>query len=160
MLCFNVLKFKGNDLDSYKKYVCKKQYSMKNHSNIENEVDKNEIGHEVFCPVNATINLLSGKWKMKILWELHSGVKRFGQLMETIPKVTPAVLSMKLQALIGEGIVSKKVYSEIPPKVEYELTTTGRSLISVICAMEAWGIDYLKSANVSHNKECLWNRLV
>ncbi len=132
---------------------------MKNHSIIDSQRNIIENESEKFCPVITTIDVLTGKWKMRILWELRYGVKRFGQLKEAMQKVTPAVLSTQLQALVGEGIISRSVYAEVPPKVEYELTDTGRSLISVICAMETWGINYVKTAGASHSSECLWNEL-
>jgi DNA-binding HxlR family transcriptional regulator len=132
---------------------------MKNHSIIDNQRNIIENKTEKFCPVISTIDVLTGKWKMRILWELRYGVKRFGQLKDDMQKVTPAVLSTQLQALVTEGIISRSVYAEIPPKVEYELTETGRSLIAVICAMETWGINYGKFSGVSHNRECLWNEL-
>lgn len=132
---------------------------MKKHSIIDNETDKIAVTDN-FCPVNATIVVLSGKWKMRILWELQSGTKRFGQLKEAMPKVTPAVLSTQLQSLTNEGIISRQVFAEIPPKVEYQLTSMGRSLLAVLCTMELWGIEYIKSANLYPNTECLWNNFV
>ncbi|WP_259065193.1 winged helix-turn-helix transcriptional regulator [Mucilaginibacter sp. X4EP1] len=133
---------------------------MKNHSIVDSQPDKLKTGSKKFCPVNATIGVLSGKWKMRILWELQSGVKRFGQLQEAMPKITPAVLSTQLQTLTTGGIISRQIYTEIPPKVEYELTGIGRSLVAVICAMETWGIDYIENSDSSYDSECLWNDLI
>ncbi|MFC0516615.1 winged helix-turn-helix transcriptional regulator [Mucilaginibacter angelicae] len=132
---------------------------MKNHSIADIQRDKMQAASEKFCPVIATIDVLSGKWKMPILWELYHGVKRFGELKEAMPKVTPGVLSTQLQALASEGIIRRELYAEVPPKVEYSLTANGRALVSVICAMEEWGIDYLKNANSAFNPDCLWTNV-
>ena len=132
---------------------------MKKHSIADIQQNKIHEASEKGCPVNATIEVLSGKWKMPILWELRHGVKRFGELKEAMPKVTPGVLSTKLQELTSEGIIRRELYAEVPPKVEYSLTAYGRSLVSVICAMEDWGIDYLRSTNSSHRTDCLWNSM-
>jgi DNA-binding HxlR family transcriptional regulator len=130
---------------------------MKNNTNIHSQQDKMQPDSKKFCPVNATITVLSGKWKMRILWELRSGVKRFGELREAMSGVTPAVLSAQLQSLTTQGIVSRQVYAEIPPKVEYELTGVGKTLIAVICTMETWGIEYIENSNSLYNNDCLWN---
>jgi DNA-binding HxlR family transcriptional regulator len=130
---------------------------MKNHSNVHFQSNKMKSEAKTFCPVNATITVLSGKWKMRILWELRSGIKRFGELREAMPMITPAVLSTQLQSLTTHGIISRQVYAEIPPKVEYELTDVGKSLIAVICTMETWGIEYSENSNSFYNNDCLWS---
>lgn len=133
---------------------------MKNHSIIHNQQDKIVPGVQKKCPVNATIAVLAGKWKMRILWELRFDIKRFGQLKEAMPGVTPAVLSTQLLTLANEGIITRHVYAEIPPRVEYELTEIGRSLITVICAMESWGVGYVQNSGDSYDNGCLWNEII
>ena len=130
---------------------------MKNHSIIESQPTNFNPEAKKFCPVTTTINVLSGKWKMQILWELRSGVKRFGQIKDAIDEVTPAVLSKQLQSLTDEGIISRQVFAEVPPKAEYQLTDSGKALIDVICTIETWGVNQSKSVGSLLNNNCLWN---
>ncbi|MCI5615467.1 MAG: helix-turn-helix transcriptional regulator [Clostridia bacterium] len=94
------------------------------------------------CPVETTLMLIGDKWKVLILRELMSGTKRFGQLKKVIGHVTQKVLTAQLRDMEGKGLLTRKVYAEVPPRVEYTLTETGYSLRPVLDSMVAWGTDY------------------
>ena len=94
------------------------------------------------CPVETTLMLIGDKWKVLILRELMSGTKRFGQLKKAIGHVTQKVLTAQLRDMEGKGLLTRKVYAEVPPRVEYTLTETGYSLRPVLDPMVAWGTDY------------------
>lgn len=99
------------------------------------------------CPVEATLNLIGGKYKALILWHLSDGTLRFSELRSRIPKATPKMLTQQLRELETQELVHREVYPVIPPKVEYSLTATGRSLMPILVAMRDWGADYLRSKN-------------
>lgn len=95
------------------------------------------------CPVEATVSVLSGKWKPQILFHLLRGTRRFGELRKRLPQITPQLLSIHLRDLERAGVVSRHVYAEIPPRVEYSLTEFGRSLEPILLMMVQWGEHYL-----------------
>ena len=97
------------------------------------------------CPVAATLELIGGKYKALILWHLSDGILRFSELRSRIPKATPKMLTQQLRELENQNLVHREVYPVIPPKVEYSLTATGRSLMPVLVVMRDWGADYLRS---------------
>ena len=94
------------------------------------------------CPVETTLMLIGDKWKVLILRDLMPGTKRFGELKKSIGTVSQKVLTAQLREMEAQGLVSRKVYAEVPPRVEYTLTETGYSLKSVLDAMWAWGEEY------------------
>ena len=94
------------------------------------------------CPVETTLMLIGDKWKVLILRDLMPGTKRFGELKKSIGTVSQKVLTAQLREMEAQGLVSRKVYAEVPPRVEYTLTETGCSLKPVLDAMWAWGEDY------------------
>ena len=94
------------------------------------------------CPVETTLMLIGDKWKVLILRDLMPGTKRFGELKKSIGNVSQKVLTAQLRDMEDKGLVSRKVYAEVPPRVEYTLTETGESLRPVIVAMFDWGMDY------------------
>lgn len=96
------------------------------------------------CPVEATLDLIGGKYKALILWHLSQGKLRFSQLRQAIKNATPKMLTQQLRELEANDLVHREVYPVIPPKVEYSLTETGRSLMPVLVAMRDWGADYLR----------------
>lgn len=96
------------------------------------------------CPVEATLDLIGGKYKALILWHLADGKLRFSELRDRIKKATPKMLTQQLRELEAQNIVHREVYPVIPPKVEYSLTETGRSLMPILVAMRNWGADYLR----------------
>ena len=97
------------------------------------------------CPVEATIELIGGKYKSVILWHLTDGVKRFGELKRLLPRATEKMLAQQLRDLERDGLIIRTVYPVVPPKVEYSLSDLGRTIIPVLDAMCGWGEGYLAS---------------
>lgn len=96
------------------------------------------------CPVEATLDVIGGKWKGVILFHLIDDKKRFNQLRSLMPGITQRMLSLQLRELENDGVIHREVYPEIPPKVEYSLTEFGRTLEPIILAMKDWGENYKK----------------
>lgn len=96
------------------------------------------------CPVETTLTLISDKWKVLILRDLLTGTKRFGELRKSIGTVSQKVLTSQLRQMKESGLLTRKVYAEVPPRVEYPLTELGYSLKPIMDAMWAWGENYKK----------------
>ena len=94
------------------------------------------------CPVETTLMLIGDKWKVLILRDLMDGTKRFGELKKSIGTVSQKVLTAQLRDMEEKGLLKRKVYAEVPPRVEYTLTETGYSLKLILDSMWAWGADY------------------
>lgn len=94
---------------------------------------------ESACPVLATLEVIGGKWKPAILWEMTNGTLRFGQLRRAVPGITQKMLTQQLRELERDGIIWRKVYAEVPPRVEYGVTSYGQTLCPVLNAMAVWG---------------------
>ncbi|MEE0682659.1 MAG: winged helix-turn-helix transcriptional regulator [Candidatus Gastranaerophilaceae bacterium] len=94
------------------------------------------------CPVETTLMLIGDKWKVLILRDLMAGKKRFGELKKSIGSVTQKVLTAQLRDMEEKGLVNRKVYAEVPPRVEYTLTELGYSLKPILDAMWDWGEGY------------------
>ena len=94
------------------------------------------------CPVETTLMLISDRWKVLIIRELLDGTKRFGEIKKSIGNVSQKVLTANLRSMENSGLLTRKVYPEVPPRVEYTLTETGYSLKPVLDAMVAWGTEY------------------
>ncbi len=99
------------------------------------------------CPVEITLMLIGDKWKVLILRDLMPGTKRFGELKKSIGNVSQKVLTAQLRDMEEKGLISRKVYAEVPPRVEYSLTELGKSLSPILDAMREWGENY-KAQNV------------
>ena len=97
------------------------------------------------CPVETTLTLIGDKWKVLILRDLMPGKKRFGQLKKSVGNISQKVLTAQLRAMEENGLVHRKVYAEVPPRVEYSLTALGQSLKPILDAMWAWGEGYQAS---------------
>jgi DNA-binding HxlR family transcriptional regulator len=94
------------------------------------------------CPVETTLMLIGNKWKVLILRDLMEGTKRFGELKKSIGTVSQKVLTAQLRDMEDKGLLTRKVYAEVPPRVEYTLTETGYSLKQILDSMVAWGTNY------------------
>ena len=94
------------------------------------------------CPVETTLTLISDKWKVLILRDLMNGTLRFGELKKSIGHVTQKVLTAQLRQMEASGLLTRKVYAEVPPRVEYTLTDLGYSLKPILDAMRNWGEAY------------------
>jgi DNA-binding HxlR family transcriptional regulator len=95
------------------------------------------------CPVEAAIDIIGGKWKSLIIYHLLERHHRFGELQRLIPSISQRMLTAQLRQLEEDGIVHRKVYRQVPPKVEYSLTETGESLRPIITQMRDWGAAFL-----------------
>jgi DNA-binding HxlR family transcriptional regulator len=102
------------------------------------------------CPVEATLDLIGGKWKAIILYHLRDQVLRFNELQRRLTGISQRLLTKQLRELEEVGFVSRTVYAEVPPKVEYRLTKKGETLRPVIRALETWGEDYLVQMSRQH----------
>lgn len=98
------------------------------------------------CPVRATLSVIGGKWKPLILFYLQHRTMRFNEFLRMIPDATHKVLTQQLRDLERAGIVVRKAYAEVPPKVEYSLSTNGDTLRPVLGAMAAWGMKRLPNS--------------
>lgn len=94
------------------------------------------------CPVEMTLMLISDRWKVLIIRDLLDGTKRFGELKKSIGNVSQKVLTANLRSMEDSGLLIRKVYPEVPPRVEYTLTETGYSLKPILDAMVVWGTEY------------------
>ena len=113
---------------------------------------ENSSDVKTFCPVETTISLIGGKYKPLILWKLAGGKLRFSQLQKEVATATPKMLTQQLRELESVGLIDRKVYPVVPPKVEYSLTDLGKSIYPVLDAMYHWGNGYLLS--IGHNANC------
>ena len=107
--------------------------------------------HNEHCPVEATLELIGGKYKALILWHLAEGKLRFSQLRNQIKGVTPKMLTQQLRELESQALVHREVFAVVPPKVEYSLTDLGKSLMPLLVAMRDWGSSYLRSKSMEPN---------
>jgi DNA-binding HxlR family transcriptional regulator len=92
-----------------------------------------------FCPVDYAFQRIGGKYKGRILWCLKDGILRYGELKRIVEGITPKMLTQTLKELEADELISRKVYREVPPRVEYSLTETGKELIPFINQMRIWG---------------------
>ena len=99
------------------------------------------------CPVEITMGLIGDKWKVLIIRDLLTGTKRFGELKKSLNGITQKVLTNKLRQMEASGLVNRKVYAEVPPRVEYSLTETGWSLKPILDSMVVWGNSYREKQN-------------
>lgn len=99
-----------------------------------------------FCPVTSAVQALGGKWKLHIIYHLMTGTLRFGALQRAVPGVTQQMLTLQLRELENDGIVARKIYAQVPPKVEYSLTPLGEMLRPLTENLAEWG-QHLPFAN-------------
>lgn len=101
------------------------------------------------CALELTMDLIGGKWKLIILWHLLDSSKRFNQLDKLIPAITQKMLTTQLRELEEKGLVNRKVYPQVPPKVVYSLSERGRSLETILNEICAWSKDYAKENHIT-----------
>lgn len=94
------------------------------------------------CPVETTLMLIGDKWKVLIIRDLRCGTKRFGELKKSLSGISQKVLTANLRDMEGNGLLTRKTFPEVPPRVEYTLTELGCSMFPILDAMEAWGTEY------------------
>jgi DNA-binding HxlR family transcriptional regulator len=90
------------------------------------------------CPLTDLVDMIGGRWKVLLLWRLRDGTRRFNELRRSMPGVTQKMLTQQLRQLETDGLVSRKVFAEVPPRVEYKLTATGRELGSLLETLAGW----------------------
>ena len=103
------------------------------------------------CPVAATLELIGGKYKALILWNLAEKKLRFSELRKTIQGATPKMLTQQLRELEASNLIHREVFAVVPPKVEYSLTELGRSLMPILVSMRDWGSSYLRKKSIEPN---------
>ncbi len=113
---------------------------------------KNELP---LCPVEVTLSLISDRWKVLIIRDLLDGTKRFGELKKSIGNISQKVLTSNLRSMEKDGLIARKVYAQVPPKVEYSLTKTGLSLKPVLSALKDWGANYKEKVNKSPENQSM-----
>ncbi|AZB44163.1 transcriptional regulator [Bacillus sp. FJAT-42376] len=112
-----------------------------------------KLDHEYQCAINLVIDLIGGKWKVLILWNLNGGTKRFSELRRAMPAVTQKVLAHQLKELEEHGLITRKVYQTVPAKVEYSTTAMGEKLQRTLNEMCLWGDEYAEEHQIEM-KEC------
>lgn len=120
--------------------------SMKNNTNAENQefnLEEKIVFDENSCPVTATMHVIGGKWKAILINAIyHTSPARFGELRRSVIGITQSMLTSQLRELEDDGIIRRKIYAEVPPKVEYTLTEFGHTLSPIIQSMAKWGQEY------------------
>ena len=111
-----------------------------------------ESQKKYYCPIDVTIKTIGGKWKPIILHHLLDGTKRFGELRRLIPDITQKMLTQQLRELEKDALIKRKVFAEVPPKVEYSLTNYGRTLKQVLEELSNWGVSHIEKHNLTIEK--------
>lgn len=101
-----------------------------------------DLKNKYTCPMELTVDLIGGKWKIRILWYLNMGTKRFSEIKRLIPDITPKMLTTQLREMERDNLITRKVYPQVPPKVEYSITKYGSSLKGTLEEMCKWGNKY------------------
>ncbi|MEO1296754.1 MAG: helix-turn-helix domain-containing protein [Cyanobacteria bacterium J06636_16] len=101
------------------------------------------------CYIEAALDVIADKWKGVILYHLLNGPKRFNELKRTFPELSQRILTRQLRELESDGVINRKIYAEVPPKVEYSLTDLGELLKPTLLSLEEWGIEYVEKMKYS-----------
>ncbi|MEM7051410.1 MAG: helix-turn-helix domain-containing protein [Acidobacteriota bacterium] len=107
------------------------------------------------CDVEAALSVIGGRWKPVLVCHLLAGRKRFGELRRLTPNATERMITLQLRELEADGVLTRHVYAEVPPRVEYELTDFGRSLETILVPMQAWGRAFKVRQQAAENSEAL-----
>ena len=100
------------------------------------------------CPVEAAMDVIGGKYKAMIVYELIDGTKRYSEIQKGVPQATPRMLSKQLKELEADGVINRVLYPVVPPKTEYSLTELGRTLVPIVEDLCSWGEHYFKLAGL------------
>jgi DNA-binding HxlR family transcriptional regulator len=107
------------------------------------------------CPLTAAINAIGGKWSLICLYWLDSGTRRFNELRRLMPDISHKVLTATLRSLENEGLISRKVYAEVPPRVEYRISAHGETVRPILQAVRAWGHEHIEwKHHASQDNQC------
>ena len=96
------------------------------------------------CPLEKSLSVIGNKWTFLIIRDLLTGTKRFGELIRSLEGISPRTLTLRLQELEKDGVISKKIFAEIPPRTEYSLTDKGTALAGILDQMKEWSEEYVK----------------
>ena len=107
---------------------------------------------EYQCSMELTLALIGGKWKSLIIWHLEEKTLRFSELRRALPQVTQKMLTQQLRELENDGIVHRLIYRQVPPKVEYSLTDTGKTLLPILTTLCQWGQNYADEITLSQKQ--------
>jgi len=116
-------------------------------TNYQNEQQLNR------CPVSFTLSIIGGRWKAAIIWKLSEGPLRFGQLRTAVGKVSDRMLAKQLGEMQEDGLVMRRAYAEVPPRVEYALTEKGKSLEPVLQSVLKWGLEHMEHEVVTDHQK-------
>lgn len=121
---------------------------MQNHTYLNlNDISKEEILEKLEnCPINFAMRMIGGKWKPIILHRIKVGINRFGQLQKAIPLISKQMLTAQLRELEQDNLINRKVYAEVPPRVEYSISKNGESIFPLLEAIENWGLSQRKKS--------------
>lgn len=117
-----------------------------------NENFKKNSTEESPCGVKTTMSVIGGKWKIRIIYALYLDINRFGIMHRHIKGISKKMLTDNLRELESDGIINRKVFAEVPPRVEYSLTELGKSLNKIISDLNNWGLDNINLLNKNDNK--------
>lgn len=115
-------------------------------------MDKNSPKKEYGCPVEAAIDIIGGKWKPVILWHIRDKPLRFNEIRLILPNITQSMLTRQLRELEADHVINRKVFAEVPPRVEYSLTSFGKTVIPILDDLCEWGKTYLKMYQGEYTK--------
>ena len=115
-------------------------------SNHKEKAKKSQDNHQT-CPITISVNIIGGKWKIPILYTLREETLRFSEIQKVLNKVTQKMLTQQLRELERDGLISRKVYAQVPPKVEYSITPMGRKLEPILDSLCNWGKEYKEYIN-------------
>jgi DNA-binding HxlR family transcriptional regulator len=104
------------------------------------------------CPLTAALNAIGGKWSLVCLYWLDSGMRRFNELRRLMPDISHKVLTETLRSLESEGLISRTVYAEVPPRVEYRVSDHGKTVLPILQAVRAWGHKHLEWKGLDDEK--------
>jgi DNA-binding HxlR family transcriptional regulator len=108
-----------------------------------------------FCPITPALEVIGGKWKPLVVYHVHCGVERFGELRRIMPGISKTALTQQLRELERDGLLHRQVFAEVPPRVQYSLTELGLTLLPVLRAIGAWGLQLVAGAEVAATKPVL-----
>jgi DNA-binding HxlR family transcriptional regulator len=102
-------------------------------------ITSKDLNNQAICPMVNSMKVIGGKWKLLLIYYMNEGVSRFSEFRRAIPPITAKMLTQQLRELEADGVVNRKVYAVIPPRVEYSLTTNGLELLPIIASLHDWG---------------------
>lgn len=109
---------------------------------------KHKLEETIYCPIEATLDVIGGKWKGVILFRLLYKTMRFNELQRALYKITQRTLTQQLRELEADGVIKRKIYAEVPPRVEYSITEHGKSLSNILHSMKDWGLTHVASTSL------------